>query len=369
MQRIRSQPAGRTRPALAAFSMFVAMLAGAAGALGQTPASQPGQDAPTAVTPLRELSTLNDEQTRTIRTWVEQQVGQLTSKDAAAAGQAIAALRNGISGGKQAYREVYVSACIESGRNAYKAADLQGAARLMAFIASLNEATTAPLLLEALKDERVAVRTAAAVGIRNCRAKLALAGGNYFSDAVAALREAGKKETSAVTLAAIYQALNFAEGGSPPDARANCAALLEILESRAEQYAAGSAQGETAEISGMRTAEALVRLMNDDEKKRLAAAAGKILKGAVVLYTRDYINVKDQGSSPQMVEARNTCETLIEQAEKVLFDVLKPKIDPKASVTENMKKGDSVKIKTSMNAWADVLEQAVGIKVSVDADR
>lgn len=365
----RSQLTGRARPAYAVHTVLVTLLAGVAAALGQTPASQPGQDTPTAVTPLRELSSLNDEQTRTIRNWVEQQVAQVVSKDAGAAGQAIAALRNGISGGKQAYREVYVAACIESGRNAYKSADLQGAARLMAFIASLNEATAAPLLLEALKDQRVAVRTAAAVGLRNCRAKLALAGGSYFSDTIAALREAGKKETSAVTLAAIYQALNFAEGGSPPDARANCAALLEILEGRAEQYAAGNAQGETAEISGVRTAEALVRVMNDEEKKRLAAALGKILKGAVVLYTRDYINVKDQGSSPQMVEARNTCESLIEQSEKVLLDVLKPKIDPKATVTENMKKGDSVKIKTSMNAWADVLEQAVGIKVSVDADR
>jgi hypothetical protein len=343
-------------PVVRTLLSVVSLIVLAPAAIGQTAA---GQDTLGPIAALRELDSLNDEQNRTVRAWVDQHMMQLSGDDALQAATAVSNLRTAASTAKPAFRETFVSACTEAARDRYKSAGLQPAARMLALLASLNEASTTPVLIEALKDERVAVRTAAAVGLRNVRPKVALAGGSYFTESVAGLREAGKKETSAPTL-------NYGETGTPPDARAVVAALLEILDGRAELYNKGEVQGESAEIAGIRTVAATAKLMNEDEKKRAIAAGGKVLKGAALLYIRDYINVKDAGSSPQMVEQRDACEALVELTEKLLLDLTRAKIDAKSTVTVGMKSGDDVKMRTALGEWVNVLDKAVGLKLTIE---
>ena len=92
---------------------------------------------------------------------------------------------------------------------------------------TLNDVSAAALLIEALGDNRVPVRTAAAIGLRNLREKMTGAGGTSVNDSIAALRDAGKSETSPVTLERIYQAMDYTGLASNPDPQGTAAARAE----------------------------------------------------------------------------------------------------------------------------------------------
>jgi hypothetical protein len=341
----------------------------ALGLAAAPPAAAQQPDAPPAdpLAPLRDLGSLTDEQRRTVRAWIDERIEAITGKDEKLHAQAFAELRAAAAGGKAAFRDAFVAASIDAVREPYKTAERAAAARLIVHLAALNEPTTVPVLVEALRHEEAAVRTAAAVGLRTLRGKLATAGGAAFTDAVSAMREAGKRETSLEALSAICDALNYSQVGTPPDARANTAAILEILEARAALYAAGKIELQTAEVAALRTAAGLTKSMNDEERRRLIIAVATILRHSTVVYAREYSKVKDGASSRHLIELRNSAEPVIEDAEKLLVELVRPPSGFKL-ITDAMKKGDDTNMRAAMSAWSDLLEKAVNQRFDVDAE-
>lgn len=341
--------------------------------IAQQPAAAPAQD---VLNTLRAKNALSEEDRGTLRAWLSERMGVVNSDNPAGAAAAMSELRGAPAAGTPAFREAFVGLLTELTRESYKSARLEAAARLVSLLAALNEPATYGLLIEALKDDRAAVRTAAAVGLRNLRVKLAVLGGNAVSETMAALRAAGRREPSAPALRAIYQALNYADTvppiPNPPDVRANLAALLEILETRAAQHAARKVTAETADLAGLRALEPLRKSLNDEERRRYIAVLATMLRYYVIAYTGELYRVKDKFSSPQAIERRNHAELLIEEAEAQLAALLGLARDRAPSITEAMKNikddADRVKMKVEMNKWSDLLQKAIGQRFSLDEE-
>ncbi len=159
---------------------------------------------------------------------------------------------------------------------------------------------------------------AAVLGLRNLRTKLVQAGGDVWTKVLTALKDAGKQEKSRDTLRAVYAAMNFAELPSPPDPKPVAAALLELLDERAKQYAAGrevSAVG--ADDVGLTLAETLAKSMDPDQRKRLTVAAATMLKHALEQYSgKKLAKVPDTAGTKPLIEERNSLERLILIGEK-----------------------------------------------------
>lgn len=324
---------------------------------------------------LRAKAALTDEDRGKLRTWIDERMTALSSPTTSVADQAAADLRGAMSGGSQGYREALIALLSDAVRQKLAGASLTAAARMIALLAAANEPVTQPVLIEALNDERAAVRVGAAVGLRTLRAKLAVVGGDAVTNVFAALREAGKKETSAPALRAIYEALNYADTvppiPNPPDPRANVAALLDILESRAAAYASGNPKAEAAELAGVRAAGALRNRMTDEEKNRYIAVLGELLRYGVQRYNAGLYNVKDRTSSPHLVELRNSIELMILEIETQLAELLSvPRGEQRPSIVSAMKElvseGERINLKIQMNMWADLIEKAIGKRYHMD---
>ncbi len=358
----------RHSPAAALAALLLAATAAA-----QQPAGAPAQD---VLNTLRARNVLTEEDRATLRTWLSERISAVNTDNPSGATVAMNELREAPAGGTPAFREACVALLTELTREAYKPARPEAAARLVSLLAALNEPVTYPLLVEALRDGRAAVRTAAAVGLRNLRAKLAVLGGNALSETMAALRAAGQQESSAPALRAIYQALNYADTvpplPNPPDVRANIAALLEILEARASQHAARKVAAETADLTGLRAIEPLLKSLNEEERRRYLAALATMMRYYVIAYTSELYRVKDKFSSPRAIEQRNHAELFIEEAEVQLAALLALAKERTPSITEAMKNirddTDRVKMKVEMNKWSDLLQKAIGQGFSLDGE-
>lgn len=359
-----------TRHAPAA--VLIALVLVAAGAT-HLPAGAQTQD---VLNTLQAKNLLTEEDRGALRTWLSERISALDTDNPAGAAAAMNELRGAAAAGTPAFREACVGLLSELTREAYKSARLDAATRLVSLLAALNEPATYPLLLEALRDGRAAVRTAAAVGLRNLRVKLAVLGGNAVSETMAALRAAGRQETLAPALRAIYQALNYADTvppiPNPPDVRANTAALLEIFEARAAQHAARKVAAETADLTGLRAMEPLRKSLNDEERRRYVAAVATMMRYYVIAYTSELYKVKDKFSNPQVIEQRNHAELFIEEAEAQLAALLALASDRTPSITVAMKniqdETDRVKMKVEMNKWSDLLQKAIGQRFSLDEE-
>jgi hypothetical protein len=344
--------------------MTMSMLAGLA---GLTWAQEPAPVAPGGpakaqapgggLTAVRAKTDLTDEDRGLIRTFVSQRVTTAADTDAAAARQAADDLRAGFDG-SDAFKREYAAAAIEAITAAYKTAPLPAATRLLAVLNSFNLLESQNLLLEALKDDRVGVRAAAAAGLRNLRPKIAAAGRDVFVKVLDALKEAGKREKSRDTLRTIYAAMDYFEAPSSPDAKADLAALLELLDARARQYAAGKVAALGADDMGLRMAQ-LAKNLDDTERQRLIVDVATMMKYAIEQYTSPTATWTEapDDASHELLETRNGLERLIEVGEKMLTDLVKPEKAP--AIAENMRKGNTEDMRSEWQKWVPLLQKAV----------
>ncbi len=340
------------RRPLAVFSLLYAIGAATAQNTGAT--ADPIQE-------LRARDSLTDEDRTTIQRWVESTVQKVQPDDPAGAEAAIRALRDAT--GSAAFREVLAAACTRSVGEAYKRAAATDAARLISVLGELNEAQTYELLTQAVRDERVAVRSAAAVGLRKLRVKIALAGGKALTDTLEALKQAGMRESSPVTLELIYHALDYPSAvPNPPDPRANADALLAILDARAEQYASDAVRAEGADEVGLRIAAGMAQLFNDSEKRLAAGAAARMLRHAV----RAYVVSGREGAARLSASTRRGLELLVMSAERLLPRVVTVSGEA-PSVTRQMEKAELIKMRIEFEKWAELLKRALDLDVALEA--
>ena len=333
-------------------------------------AAQEAPEQPDVIGQLQNKGALTDEDATALRTWIGQRVQAVASGDPAAAGLAISGLRDGYKG-TTAFKGAYLNTCIEVIATAYKPAKRDAAARLITVLNTFNEAQTYPLLIEALGDQRVPVRAAAAIGLRYLRPKLVAEGGNALSATIAALRDAGRREESHVALQLIYRAMDYTGVGSLPDPKANASAVLELLELRARQYETRQVKAEGADRDGLELARKLSGQLDDDQRRRLAIATAKMLHYGVVRYTTELHKVDDKTSGPLPIAARDRIELLILTAEDLLASLTAPpQAEDFKTVTEEMQ--DRVQdekatyMKIAMNEWANVLRGRFQLDLQID---
>lgn len=316
------------------------------------------------ISALKARTAVSDDDRNQLRTWISQQMQQLSGDSAAGADLAATALRELVDGATPAFREAYVVVLSEAVRQGLPAMPPAPAARALSLLGALGEPSTSALLIDTLADERPAVRTAAVIGLRNLRGKLASVGGAAATNVMNALRDAGKRESAPLTLQAIYEALDFpAASSSPPDARSNLSAVLELLELRSQLYEAGTVDHLAPELAGLRTINSFRRSLNDDDKKRLASVLGRMLRHAVREYQGGLYRVRDSDANPRLVQLRNSTEVLISEIESLL-PVTLPSGGERASIIDALKgvkdPADRFKLTVEMNKWADQLERATG---------
>lgn len=336
------------------------LLAGLAGPLA-------AQEAEINLTPLKTKGDLTDEDKAQLRAFITKRLESVRGEDEVAAQQATNELRTTYDG-SDGFKRAYLAVCLDLIATAYKKADLVPATRMLTVINTFNTADALPVLLEALQDDRVGIRAAAAVGLRTLREKLAAAGRDVTARALTGLKEAGKREKSRDTLKTIYGAMNYAELSAQPDAKGNIAALLELLEERAKQYAGGDVRAVGADDAGLRIAQALVKSMDDAERKRLLVVTATMMKYAIEQYTsgdRRLSAVRTQGASRETIEFRNGVERLILVGEELLIPLLSPEKAP--TVAENMRKVKTPDMIVEWQKWVTLLQKATNQDFTVTA--
>ena len=272
--------------------------------------------------------------------------------------------------GTDAFKSALAETMIAAVEANYKNAEAGSAAQLIAIVNTMQQPAASRLLTGALRDERVPVRTAAAIGLRGLREQLVRAGGSAVTDAVTALGEAAKRETSPVALDLIYRALDYTgPGRQAPDPKLLVGALLPILETRSQAYAAGNEQAIGADTPGLQLANRLARRLDDTEKRRIVIATARMLKHAVERYTSELAEIDDKTSSRMQIELRNRVELLIIAAEELLAKIEEPTQAP--TLTKAMQETEDVgtkktNMKVQMNAWADLIQQAYQLDVHLD---
>jgi|GEM_PF-958791 len=311
---------------------------------------------------IRGKTELTEEDRTAVRQFVTERVDRVVSASGEQAWQAADQLRAAAQG-SDAFRRFYVSTCLEAIAPVVRKAELGPAAQLLTIVNTFETSDALPILLDALRDDRVGVRAAAAVGLRGLRPKLAQAGRDTWQRAVDALKEAGKQERSRDTLKAIYQALNYAELPSSPDPKANSAALLELLETRAAAYAGNNEVAALgADDTALRVAQALLRSLDENERRRLTVVVATMMRHAIERYTaggqgRKLADVRDDAPAA-LLAVRNGLERLIMVGEELLTALLQAPKPP--NVSDSMRKVDTTGMKNQWREWGRLLQTAVG---------
>lgn len=317
-----------------------------------------GQDPPPAnpLDAIRAKSALDDAEIQKVREQVAAHVQAIVNGEL----RRLSAFREDARGSAR-FEQVFVAATVSAVRAHYKDATPTAAAQLISFVGTLDSAEAQPLLVEALRSESPPVRTAAAVGLRDLRRTLAVAGEQFFSGTVSALRDAAQRESSPVALDTLYQALNFPAVATAPDPKALAQAVLAVLEDRGKQYARGAAPAENADAAGVTLAGALLKEYGDVEKARLLEAVGYMLRYAVFRYANELRDVQDRTASAVQIELRNRAEMMIMTAERGLAAVAGGQGLP--SVTKVMQSGaDATALKLEWDKWAQLLAGKTGGK-------
>lgn len=365
-------------------SVFLILIGAAVSSLPaqETPPTPPPAPAPAAggIAVLETKPSLSEDEKTQLKAWIVERVDKIVNQSrddhasTAAAATAAADLRKERPSATPGFREAYVSLCVEVMSPVYKGAKMVASAQLVTILAGLREMATSKVLLEALGHEQPAVRAAAASGLRGLRAKLAAAGAPVLNEALAALREAGRRESSQVALKAIYGAMNVREVvQSHPDPKRNATDLLDLLEARSEQYTSKKVKGEGAEVLGLAVMNGYVSNLGDAEKDRLVIAAARMMLHAVQRYVDELSDVHDKTSAPLLVEARNNAELLIEGCEKLLKELIKPAA-PAPDLTKELRASEKdegekrTKLRQEMAKWSQILSAKTNQKFELDED-
>ncbi|MCK4340458.1 MAG: hypothetical protein KAY37_01885 [Phycisphaerae bacterium] len=320
----------------------------------------PAQSPEDALSEIRARPQISDEDRNLIRTFITERVTEITGENPEPARTATKTLRDGFTGSNE-FKKAYANICIQVLGPACREAELVPATYLLTVLNTLNVPEARALLIEALRDKRVGVRAAAAIGLRNLRPKLAQAGGQNYTATLNALKEAGKKEKSRATLRSIYSALDYSAVPRTPDLKPDVAALLELLETRAGLYLSEQevpALG--ADDLGLKVGERLLNTMTRDDRNRLTVVAATMMKYALEKYTspaRKLYEVRDKSGNRQLIEYRNAMERLVLVGEKLLVALLLPEKAPE--VMTPMRKLDGSQMKLAWQEWVKLLQDKV----------
>ncbi len=313
---------------------------------------------------------LSDQDKAALQTWTEQRVQAIASDDPATAAVGVRELRKAYEQGSPTFKAALAEVYARLARGAYKRAGREAAARLITLVTVFKQPDAPALLVEAIADKRVPVRAAAAVGLRRLRQELATGEAATFAQVQQALATAGAKESSAVVLKTIYEALDYTKAGALPDAQANATAVLNLLVGRGQQYAGGKVSAEAADTPGLELAGKLLDRYNDDQKKRLLEASARMLAYGVSRYVDDLYQVDDKKSGPVRVALRNRFEQFIIAAENLLTVLARPASPPAVSKTmqESVADEKRINVANAMKQWSKLLADQFGIQVEVKTD-
>lgn len=315
---------------------------------------------------LQAKDALTDEERAALRAWIAERAEAIVTAAGRGSAKPVAELR-GAYDGTPAFKQAYIESYVEVVSGLYKRADLAPASQLIALLTVLNDPAAHDLLLEALKDKRVAIRTSAAVGLRTLRAALAQLGSDAVTRTITALHDAGRSESSAVALKAIYQALDYASLPSAPDSNANAAAVLDLLVARAQQYDADRTKASWgADTPGLKLAGQLRGSLNEADRNRLINATARIARAAVLRYANELYAIEDADGVEQDIRVRDSTEYLIAAAEKLLGSLLSPDPQPDVSAKMRSERDKPILLKLEWKKWADLVEKATGADVQLD---
>lgn len=310
---------------------------------------------------LRAKTDLNDEDRTQIRIFVMERITAIITNQPGAAQTATDELRTAFTGTEN-YQRAYATLAVEAVGTAFGRAELVPATRLLAVLNTFNVVEAHTVFLEALRDERVGVRAAGAVGLRALRSRIAQAGGDTFQAVLAGLQQAGARERSRDTLRSIYGALNYAgiPGVANPRAAAN--AVLALLEARAAQYGQAEIPALGADDAGLRAARESLANFEDETRNRLIVVTGTLVRYAVDRYTGGEPKLADvrdgAAANRDQLEFRNAAERLVLIGEELLIELLKP--NPAPQVSENMRRLNTANMKIEWQKWSTALQTAVG---------
>ena len=314
---------------------------------------------------LRAKATLTEIDRSAIQTWIGQRVVTIVGNDPAGAQQAFAQMRDGVRGTSD-FQQVYVAGCIRSIASAYKKATLAPAARLIAILNVLNDLGSLDVLLEALQDDRTAIRAAAAVALRNLQPKL-VGNADLFGRTLNALRDVGQREASSKTLQLIYLAMDYSGSQAAADTKASATAVLTVLEERVKQLSDQNVRAEGADYVGLQVAGRLRAGRDETVRRRYTSILGQMLQYGVRRYTAGgkdaLIGVDSKTGSADLISLRNNIELLIVESEQQLKRILSP--DNAPEITEKMKEADGTNMVNEMNRWAALLRGSTGLDLSM----
>lgn len=317
---------------------------------------------------LQAKEALTGEDTAAVRAWIGERVTGVVGQDPAVAQQAFNQLRSEFKG-TNAFKEAYVRTCVETLGSAYKKADLVPAARLITVLNLLDDLRTLDVLLESLRDDRAAVRAAAAVALRNLRPKIA-ANADALGRTIDALRAAGRKEPGREVLQLIYRALDYTNTQPTPNLKTAAGALLDILDERVRQFDTAKVRAEGADAVGLAVAGALRAAMEQADQKRYTIILAKALHYAVTRYTQGDSplgKVSDKTGGPDEIALRDATELLIKDAEQQLTEILKPDTPP--NVTQKMQAANHTEMVNEMNNWAKIFSTELNLDLQPMQDQ
>ena len=322
------------------------------------PANAWAQVAGSPIDPLKRKATLTVEEGGQIKVWLDERLRLVAAEDAVSATQALKAIREAASGGSAAFNDALAAGLVELSRPMLARAEAGPSVRLVAALTLADSAAAASVLVAALKDERPAVRAAAAAGLRRLQPRIAAAGAATFGDVVSGLATAAKNETSAPALAALYTALDFNGVSANVNQREVANALLGVLEARQPAYEDDSVAAPTADVVAVRLLGSAQ--LDPGASTRFGVVLGKMLRYAIQAYTTSLvegepalINVSDDADKT-LVDRRNGIEQLVFEIEKQLNTLVGA--SPDRNLAEKMRRANDTDIKIAMQAWAGALK-------------
>lgn len=329
--------------------------------LSASAAAQQNPPATPNIQALQGKTVIDDADNTVIRGWVTDRANALTHGSRTAIGDLLRT-----NAGTPDFRQAYVAGCIQVLGSAYKNADQRAAAQMLTALGAFKEPAAYRVFVEALGDQRVSVRAAAARGLRILRKSIPQAGAAAFGEVLSALRDAGKKESAPVVLKLIFQAMNFREVlPNPPDPKLNAAAILDVLAARARQYADGSVKAVAADTPGLAAAAAVLAQYQDADRNRLIAATATMMRFALNRYADELHKVEDKKSGPLLIAQRNQIELLIRQGETLLTALLSPGAG-RPDVFKQIGENKITEMKNQWAEWVKLLQAAVNTDFSLD---
>ncbi len=318
------------------------------------------QEAPRdALSPLREKSSISDEEQQQIRTFVTQRVSEVVGQDPAAARAATASLRQAYVG-EPAFRKAYAGACLDAFGTAIRRGDVRAAARLLTLLASFNLLEANTLFIDNLQDDRAGVRAAAAVGLRALRPQL-VAAGEAYSNALNALNQAGKQEKSRATLRSIYAAMDYDDVAQGAALKTDISSLLDLLEQRSQPYAERrDAAALGADDAGLSSALRLLPQISAEQRNQLLRITARMMRYAIEQYRapeKGLTALDEETSSQALLAYRNAMERLVYVGEDILEAVLEP--SPAPELMERMSEQDTAGMKLEWDKWNELLKKAL----------